>query len=699
MTFSLVHPFFAWLLPLAALPILFHLFFRIRKRPRPFSTLMFFRRIDPRLSARRKIMEWLVLALRTLLILLLLLALARPVWYGAGRLGRTARVVLVDNSGSMAGRAGSGQSKLQVALGGADALLASLKPEDTAALVPLVDDPALQLPPGLTAERSALRAALGRFKETEATGAAAGALARAIALLDSAVATRFEIHVLTDLQETEWNKAAQMKSPRGGTLLFVHRITTLADKEANVSVLGANLPKRKILAGRRCAVSIGLANPTDVEAHGRLNWADDGGNKGVIDVTVPRRGENNAVLVLEPQTPGPHWLSAWYEGDNFTADNRLGLAFLVADKRPVLFLGREEDFGLLPIAMSPAAEGRLSGLVPIFVDAGALAASLVEKRPALAVVPWESAVQAAVASVLRRFVEEGGNLLLVPPGAGLTTAIPPADWLGATPAPLEKAEQGSPLLAFKKESPVFSDLRNEKGEVLLRNIKAFRYQPLRLAAAATPLLGLEDGRALLAERRLGRGTLFLSGLAYEPAWTTLPLKAGFLALAQSMALAGGETMDALLNVTAGDKPLSLIHGNDLIQIQAMAGSPLEWKGDPASLPVLPRSGVYLARAGTNLAYVSVRGSDREAGRGFITSDRIPALGSLAASVREFSDVEALAAQARKSQAALELFLPLLLLAFLCLAFEGWLANPLPRKARDDKSKPAGVAAALASLTR
>ena len=78
MNFTLVHSFFAWLLPLASLPIIFHLFYRIKKRPRPFSTLMFFHRIDPRLSARRKIMEWIVLALRTLLILFLLMALGAP---------------------------------------------------------------------------------------------------------------------------------------------------------------------------------------------------------------------------------------------------------------------------------------------------------------------------------------------------------------------------------------------------------------------------------------------------------------------------------------------------------------------------------------------------------------------------------------------------------------------------------------------
>ena len=699
MNFTLVHSFFAWLLPLASLPIIFHLFYRIKKRPRPFSTLMFFHRIDPRLSARRKIMEWIVLALRTLLILFLLMALTRPVWFGAGTKGSMAMVVVLDNSGSMTAKGKGEQTKLQTALGAADALVANLKPDDSAAIVLMVDDPTVQLPQGLVSDKAALRSAVAHVKETEATGAAGNALARAIALIDSSVATRYEVHVFTDLQEAEWSKAAEMKTPRSGTLVFVHRLTTPADKEANVTVLGADLPKRKILAGRRFALSIALANSTDTEAHGRLNWTDDGGNKGLIEVTVPRRGENNGIVVLDPQTPGLHWANLWYEGDNFTADNRLSLAFLCADKRPVLFVGKQEDFGLLPIALSPSLDGKLSGIVPVFMEANALTPSLVEKRPVLVVATWESLAQTGGSPALKDYVESGGNLLVVPSVLSVTSPRTAPDWLGVTPVSQEKSDQGSPLLAFKKESPVFSDLRNEKGEVLLRNIKAFKFQPLKLAEQTTALFGLEDGRALLAEKRLGKGTAFSSGLAFDPSWTTLVLKAGFLALAQSTALSGGEAMDALINVTAGDKPLSLIHGNDLISIQAVAGSPLEWKGEPANLPVFPRSGVYLARTGTNLTYVSVRSSDKEAQRAFITTDRIPALGSLSATVKEFSDIETIASQARKMQTAMELFLPFLLLAMLCLAAEGYLANPLPRKAQDQKTKASGVAAVVASVTK
>ena len=50
---------FLYLLPLAGLPIVFHLILRQKKRTVVFSTLMFFHRVDPKLNTRRRIREWL----------------------------------------------------------------------------------------------------------------------------------------------------------------------------------------------------------------------------------------------------------------------------------------------------------------------------------------------------------------------------------------------------------------------------------------------------------------------------------------------------------------------------------------------------------------------------------------------------------------------------------------------------------------
>ena len=170
-----LNPLFLSLLPLAALPVVFHLFFRLKKSPRVFSTLMFFDRIDPKLNARRRLREWLILLLRTLLILFLLLALAKPVWFGIGKEGSVAVALVIDNSGSMSGTGADARTKLKEAVDAARGLVAQLRDKDSAGIVLLVDDPVVPLPVGLTSDKSALRNALDRISETEASGSVAAA--------------------------------------------------------------------------------------------------------------------------------------------------------------------------------------------------------------------------------------------------------------------------------------------------------------------------------------------------------------------------------------------------------------------------------------------------------------------------------------------------------------------------------------------
>src|ERR1039458_7427520 len=183
-----LNPLFLSLLPLAALPVAFHFFFRLKRQARPFPTLMFFHRLDPKLNARRRLREWLILLLRTLLILFVLLALARPVWFGHGSAGEVAVVLLIDNSGSMSGPGQVGRTKLKQAVEGARDILPELRGADRAGLVLLVPDPAVPLPAGLTQDKAALKLALDAISETEASGSVAAAVDRAIRMLDGSTA-------------------------------------------------------------------------------------------------------------------------------------------------------------------------------------------------------------------------------------------------------------------------------------------------------------------------------------------------------------------------------------------------------------------------------------------------------------------------------------------------------------------------------
>jgi hypothetical protein len=664
-------PFFIWMLPLAMLPVIFHLFLKMQKRPRPFPTLMFFQRIDPKLSARKQIREWLILLLRALLIFLLMLALARLVWTGGIGTGPATVVIIVDNSGSMSGPANGGESKLKRATEAAHALVGTLGSGDNAGLVLAVEDPTVTMPAGLVSDWAVVRATLDRVAETEATGRPVAALQRAFEILRDSAATRLEVHVFTDLQETEWSKPAmELKASRPGIGLYVHRVPTAADAQPNVSLAAVDWPRKRLLAGRKFPASVTIANGSEFDARVSLHKTDDQGGKSSEAVFIPKREEKTVALVHGAEHPGFHWVHMWIEGDALGADNRAGIGYACADRQTVLFIGERREFGLLPVAMSPTPDGRLSGLAVQFGDV----TGLDQHKPVCAVTTW--ATVPGIEAALSEYVQQGGNLIIVP-GQGPGASAPA--WVGCLPEQAEGHPEGLPLIVFQKSASVFDDLRDAKGDVSLRNIRAFRLSSLQTTGEATGLVGLEDGRVVLAQRRWGKGTVFASGVAFDSSASTLVLKSGFLALSQSMALTATEGAEASLSLVAGERVILPGTESGLVHIRSLVGGALDWKGESSKLPVLPRAGVYAVEAGGQTHHVVVRSAAAEGRSKFIGDGNVPALVGLKYVVRPLEDLASFVKDAQRTGSGLDFYLPLLLLALAALLVEGWLANLPPRK--------------------
>jgi len=703
---TVFNSFFLSLLPLAALPVVFHFFFRLKRQARPFPTLMFFHRLDPKLNARRRLREWLILLLRTLLILFLLLALARPVWFGHGQEGAVALALLIDNSGSMSGSGEGGRTKLKLAVDGARDILAELHNTDRAGIVLLVPDPAAPLPAGLTQDRAALKLALDGIAETEASGSVAAAVDRAMRMLETVPAAHREIQIFSDLQQEKWGHPPvnPPASPRGLDVV-VHRVASPSSGLPNVSLMQVEMPARSVVAGRRFPVQVRMANLGSGQAQVRLNWLDDAGHRGASECAVPPQEEKSASVTLAASSPGLHWVLFSLDGDDFPADNRAATAFSAMEQQSVQFLGAPADFGYLPLALSPTGDARLSGLATSFSSFDSFAFHPLPsdgkgqgegQHSDFVVLPWDAILHAgadasARLDALRQFLISGGTALLAPSPGGLAAGGTRPDWVTIAPENLRVSSNGLALAVLDKASAIFDDVRDEKGEVALRNVKVFRYLPLRVPAQAAPILGLEDGTVTLAAQNVGRGLLLASGLAFDPAWSTLPMKPAFVALAQGMVLNHAGAQAGITSLVAGDPLPAPSADADSLVVQSLGGSPLDWKGQAGQFTTFPRVGVYALHRGQETRWVAVRSSEKEGRRKFITGDTLAALGTLPYSVDSLSGSESVRSNFRRQERSLDLSLPSLLLAFACLALEGWLANPPPMKPRAGANLPGSVA--------
>jgi hypothetical protein len=702
---------FLYLLPLAGLPILFHLVLKQKKRTIVFSTLMFFHRVDPKLNTRRQIREWLLLLMRVLMIALILLALSRPSLRSAiGSGGKLSLVAIVDNSGSMSAGSKDGDlTKLECAKEGARKLLSSLEPDADAALVLLVEDSAVAAPELLSADRAALLKCLDRINPTEASGDASRALAQAFDLLHKSTAGGGVVHVFTDLQQVEWAENAKRLEAREDRVhVYLHKIATSPLLRANVAVTAVQLPEQRLLVGQPYEVGLSLHNNSDSEADVRVNCINSQGERGTQSLSLQKQEIATVRLPVTMNEQGYHWLKAWIEGDGFAADNAAGIGLFCEGTGTVLFVGQPKEFGVLPMAISPSGRGQLTGLItkfsPSIQDVGWASAHADNSgtggqeqhglKPILLVTTWGAlAAAGSNPTELMKYIEGGGNLLVVPsllPGSDTSVTQAPA-WLGAGIRPREAYKSGVRLAILSRDAPFWRQIEQVVGDVSAEPIAAYAFCPLDLSAGLTPLLGAGAKKVVLAHKTLGKGNVFVSGIAFSPRWSTLPLSGLGVVMAQRMAVCSvpvrasketpdGVTTNTLLPLVAGERP-QILPGDGETQLLSLSGDALEWKGRPTEMPAFPRTGVYLATTGDQKCCISVRASPREGEYRFVEGSNVPILGSISHTVVPF-DAQENYAQYHAGQARVtELYIPLLLLATLAVLVEGLLGAAKVRSRR------------------
>ncbi|MFH1719145.1 MAG: BatA and WFA domain-containing protein [Planctomycetota bacterium] len=680
-------PIFLFLLPAAALPVIFHLFFKQKKRQVLFPTLMFFHRMDPRLNSRRKIQQFLLLLMRVLLIAFVLLALSRPKFQSDVQMGGKISVVaVVDNSGSMSETAGDDKTKLELAVDGAKRLISSLGESALMNAVTLVEDSAVTFGNSLTSDRESLLSSLDKISPTNATGDAQHALARAFKLLAADSARGGVVHVFSDMQESEWaNDALQSVPADAGINVYFHRVGSGGGRQANVAISSIQLPRRKILPRHQLKIGVVCTNNSEATANIRLNSVDNQDNKNTQKIVL-EPGRNQVVEVaINPDASGYHWLRTWIEGDGFSADNEAGIGVFCGQTAAVLFSGSQDEFGVLPTAVSPDKYGQFTGMTSKF---GRLSQGLEAngEKPILVVATWEEMRQAGTDfTALREYVEGGGNLLIVPSlRRGSAKGQPPA-WLGADTKTRISQPRGTKMQVLDRKSDFWNRILEAAESVSLDNISVFSFYPLELSQEFAPILGTDFENVIFAHKSLDEGNIYVSGTAFDPRWNSLPLTGLIVVMTQSIATGGTPfEEDSMVSLVAGEQPRGIDAGVQQVEVRSVLDQEVTWQGRASEMPAFPKAGIYMVNTPDKEYCISVRSSESEGIRNFVQGSQVPALQKVTHEVMDYDPAEDMDKFHYGRSRTFELFLPLVLLATLALLVEGWLANPV--RARSEETK-------------
>jgi len=89
---------------------------------------------------------------------------------------------------------------------------------------------------------------------------------------------------------------------------------------------------RPVAAGRRFPCKCAPPTPAGQSPRCELNWLDDAGNRGGVDLAIPSQEETNTAVTLLASNPGLRWALFSLDGDDFPADNRAAAAFLCVEQ-------------------------------------------------------------------------------------------------------------------------------------------------------------------------------------------------------------------------------------------------------------------------------------------------------------------------------------------------------------------------------
>jgi hypothetical protein len=528
----------AWMLAwglAAALPILIHLWSRRRFREESWAAMEFLLAAMRKNARRIQLEQWLLLAVRTGILLLLALALADPrlsilsAWTGLGGGGQTHVVLVIDGSYSMEYQKND-KSRFDAARELARQLVADGKQGDGYTLLVMGQPPRVVIgepafdPRDVTEEIDSLRLA-------HAGASLPATLAEIETLLGRATErqprlARKRVVFFTDLQQATWGEVSTADCR--DRLARLEKTASLALVDLG-EVGASNLAVARLEASEPLVTSRGeVSLQAELVSFSRqdmprqsVEFLVDGQRIADQRIDLPAGGRATAATTHRFDAPGEHVVEVRLADDALPLDNRRWLSVPVREAVRVLAVGgRPGETRHVALALNPRRQ-----------PAGSIE---VTEAPESALVETELAqFDCVILSNIGRFSREEAGVLqaYIRGGGGLVVFLGDqvqAESYNQQLAGEKPAERVLParigeladeaqyrLNPLEYRHPIVVPFRGHEASGLLttpiwRSLKLIPFPEAKVA------LGFDSGDPALVEERIGRGRSILFATAASP---------------------------------------------------------------------------------------------------------------------------------------------------------------------------------------
>jgi len=616
----------------ALIPLLVHLFDRRRPRPHPFGPLAFVLRSQKRTASRLKLKRLLLYVLRTLILLAIPVALARPEWRRDTATaqvvkGPAATAIILDASLSM--RWSDGTSLFERGRDEARDALKDLLPEEPATVLVCTESPAAPPPPGF--DRGRLRGLVDEAKPTYGAADLSRCMDMAARALEENPMPGKRLVVVSDMTAGAFRLEAPPPTVKGPTGAAVKPEVVLRDAAEGEDALNNHAivdlkVEPALQAGPRAfqftftVRNFGAEAVKDLEAAVRVGETTLA--KGFVD--VPAGGTTQKALTVRFPQGGTVVGQVTLAPDALVEDDRRAfvlpvpraLKALVVNGAPHATRYRDEAFFVDAALTAPGS--------PVEVATRDAEVGLREDFSTydLVLLLNVTAPGADDARRLAEFVENGGGLF-ISMGDRVNTEAYNEQLSAVLPRPLRlvrtSVEREDPdaetktarLAKVSVEHVLFSPFTGRAQEGLI-GARFYKYMLLEADNPGSPgtsqvLATYEDGAPAVAVMRKGKGRVALLTSTVDRDWSDFAIRTSFLPLMQRFAayLTGSLEEREEIRVRVGEGATLRPEGTQKVTaVRAPDGSEVPMKEQP--------DGSLVAGPVTEPGAYSVLGADGKA---------------------------------------------------------------------------------------
>ncbi len=500
----------------ASIPILIHLLNLRKLKKIDFSTLHFLKLIEKQKVRRVKLIQWLLMALRVMIVAMLVLGFSRPVVQdvripGFTSASKTTAVIVVDDSFSMEVVDGRGSWFNQMK-NGVNLILSGLKEGDDVSVVFTSGSYSELASP--SSDFLNLKKLISQIEPGFQTGMLNSAILKAASIIGESDNLNKELYIFSDFQkstlgnEREFTDVSALLDSRVKTRLFYFN----SKEVVNSAVTAVKVNNQIFEPGKDISVTATIRNYSEDDINNGLVSLFVNGERGAQKSYNLASGKiTDVTLSARVDKPGFSEIRVEIDEDDLKADNSRFASIYLPYEFKVVLLGKASDLKFINAAIEA---GSFAGNMQIIRKEISQTGSL-DFGDVNMVIAAGSGIGGDL-SKLKEYVKQGGGIMLFP--GENTTLAEYSSLLSAfgvvAPQEMKKDAKALPgkFTSIRFEHPLLREIFQTQYGNSVESPELFTYFRIP-SGSGTDIISLSDGGSFLKETRFGKGKVITSAVA------------------------------------------------------------------------------------------------------------------------------------------------------------------------------------------